>query len=154
MPASSLPNAYVLDTGPLGLPAHDRPAQRLPIQQWLIREMSNGATIYLSEVADYEVRREVIRLIDAGQLPASRLARLARLDQLGTLFTWLPVSTAIWKRAAQLWADSRRQGKPTADAAALDADVLIAAQALEQKATVVTSNPTHLQHLVAIRSWP
>ena len=151
MPPTASPNVYLLDTGPLGLLAHDRPAQRLPIQQWLTQKMSIGATIYLSEVADYELRREVIRLIAAGQLPASRLTRL---DQLGTLFTWLSVSTAMWKRAAQLWADSRRHGKPTADATALDADVLIAAQALEQQATVVTCNPTHLQHLVAIRSWP
>ena len=151
MPPSPLPNIYLLDAGPLGLLAHDRPASRLPIQEWLIREMSNRATIYLSEVANYEVRREVIRLIDAGQLPTSRLHRL---DQLETLFTWLPVTTAMWKRAAQLWADSRRHGKPTADAAALDADVLIAAQAIEQRATVVTSNSTHLRHLVAIRSWP
>jgi|GEM_PF-5343874 len=51
-------------------------------------------------------------------------------------------------------ADARHHGKPTADAAALDADVLIAAQAIELQATVVTSNPTHLQQLVTIHAWP
>jgi hypothetical protein len=29
---------YLLDTGPLGLLAHDRPSHRLPIQTWLVQE--------------------------------------------------------------------------------------------------------------------
>ena len=146
-----MPINYLLDTGPLGLLAHDRPDQRLPIQTWLVKQLSAGATIYLSEVADYEVRRELTRLVQAGQLPVSRLDRLNQLD---AIFTYLPVSTATWKRAATLWAMARQQGKPTADPTALDADVLIAAQALEVQATVVTSNPTHLKPLVSIHPWP
>src|SRR5947209_10702971 len=119
---------YLLDTGPLGLLAHDRPARRVPIQAWLVQEITAGASMYISEVADYEVRRELTRLIRAGQLPANRLNRL---DQLASLFTYLPVSTSMWQRAAQLWADARVHGFPTANPAALDADVLIAAQAGE-----------------------
>ena len=60
----------------------------------------------------------------------------------------------MWKRAAELWADARRQGRPTANPAALDADVLIAAQAMEIQATVVTSNPIHLGQWVTIQTWP
>ncbi len=146
-----MPNALLLDTGPLGLLAHDRQSIREPIQTWLVQQLSAGVTIYLSEVADYELRRELTRLIQAGQLPASRLDRL---DQLDRVFTYLPVSTTAWKRAATLWAMARSQGKPTADPAALDADVLIAAQALEMHATVVTSNPTHLGQMVSIHAWP
>ena len=144
-------NSFLLDSGPLGLLAHDRPAQRLPIQAWLVQQMSDGATVYVSEVADYEVRRELTRLILSGQLPASRLARL---DQLAAVFSYLPVSTVMWKRAAELWADARRLGRPTASPAALDADVLIAAQAIEIQATVVTCNPTHLGQWVTIQTWP
>ena len=146
-----MPNALLLDTGPLGLLAHDRQSIREPIQTWLLQEMTAGATVYLSEVADYELRRELIRLVQANQLPASRLDRLDQLDQV---FTYLPVSTATWKRAAALWALARKQGKPTADPAALDADVLIAAQALEIQATVVTTNPGHLAQWVTIQNWP
>lgn len=142
---------YLLDTGPLGLLAHDRPAHRIPIQTWLLREMTAGATVYLSEVADYEVRRELTRLIRAGQLPASRLNRL---DQLANLCTYLPVSTAMWRRAADFWADARGQGLPTASAAVLDADVLIAAQAAEVLATVVTNNPGHIGRWVPVHAWP
>src|SRR5437667_8954281 len=69
-----MPTTCLLDTGPLGLLAHDRPVHRIPNQTWLVQEMTAGATVYISEVADYEVRRELSRLIRAGQLPASRLA--------------------------------------------------------------------------------
>ena len=146
-----MPNTFLLDTGPLGLLAHDRSTVREPIQAWLLEEMAGGATIYLSEVADYELRREVTRLVQAGQLPPSRLARL---DQLAEVFTYLPVSTAMWKRAAELWAEARKQGKPTANPAALDADVLIAAQAIEVQATVVTTNAGHLSQWITVRNWP
>ena len=70
---------YLLDSGPLGLLAHDRPAQRIPIQNWLVQEMTAGATVYISEVADFEVRRELTRLIRVGQLPPSRLNRLDQM---------------------------------------------------------------------------
>jgi predicted nucleic acid-binding protein len=142
---------YLLDAGPLGLLAHNRPARRIPIQNWLVQETISGATIYISEVADYEVRRELTRLIKAGQLPASRLNRL---DQLVSLFNYLPVSTAMWRRAADLWADARQQGLPTANTAALDADVLVAAQAAEVSATVVTNNPAHIGRWVPVHTWP
>src|SRR5688572_14460321 len=142
---------YLLDTGPLGLLAHDRPAHRIPIQTWLVQALAAGDTVYISEVADYEVRRELTRLIRAGQLAPSRLNRL---DQLAMLCSYLPVSTAMWRRAADLWADARQQGLPTAGAAALDADVLIAAQAAEAQATVVTNNPGHIGRWVPVFPWP
>ena len=114
--------------------------------------MAAGATVYISEVADYEVRRELTRLIRAGQLPASRLSRL---DQLTSLCTYLPVSTSMWRRAPEFWSDARLQGMPTANAAALDADVVIASmQAAKVLATVVTSNPAHIGRWVPVRAWP
>ncbi|MBI1832762.1 MAG: PIN domain-containing protein [Planctomycetes bacterium] len=146
-----MPTNYLLDTGPLGLLAHDRPVHRIPIQTWLIQQLTAGATVYVAEVADYEVRRELTRLIRAGQLPASRLNRL---DQLASIFTYLPVSTAMWRRAADFWADARQVGLPTASSAALDADVLIAAQADDVQATVVTNNPAHIGRWVTVHPWP
>lgn len=143
--------AYLLDTGPLGLLAHRRPAVHAPIRAWLLQEKAAGATFYISEVADYEVRRELIRMIKAGQMPASRLQRL---DQLTSICTYLPVSTTMWQRAAEFWADARARGLPTASPDALDADALIAAQAAEVAATVVTNNASHLGHWVPVRSWP
>lgn len=142
---------YLLDTGPLGLLAHNRPAVRIPIQNWVTQKLSAGANIYISEVADYEVRRELLRLIRVGQMPASRLQRL---DQLQALCSYLPVSTAAWQRAAELWAEARMQGQPTAAPAALDADVLIAAQAEAVSATVVTNNASHIGQWAPVLNWP
>lgn len=53
-----MPTNYILDTGPLGLLAHNKPAQRAGIEAWILSETANGSGIYISEVADYEVRRE------------------------------------------------------------------------------------------------
>jgi predicted nucleic acid-binding protein len=144
-------NIYLLDTGPLGLLAHNRPVRRIPLQNWIVQEFTAGAIVYISEVADYEVRRELTRLVRAGQLPASRLQRL---DQLAILCTYLRVSTAMWRKAADFWADARQQGLPTAISAALDADVLISAQAAEMHATVVTTNPGHICRWVPVKTWP
>lgn len=129
---------FLLDTGPLGLLAHNRATLRAPIQNWLVQELSARSIIFISEVADFEVRRELTRLIKAGQLPASRLNRL---DELASACSLLPVTTAMWRRAADLWADARLQGLPSA--ATLDADVLIAAQAAEVGATIVPCNTNH-----------
>lgn len=146
-----MPENYLLDSGPLGLLAHNKPARRILIQNWLIQELKSGSSVFISEVADYEVRRELNRLVLAGQLPVSRLQRL---DQLSQLFTYLPISTTMWKRAAEFWADARLQGWPTASPDALDADVLIAAQVTEMQATVVTSNASHLGRWVPFCQWP
>jgi predicted nucleic acid-binding protein len=143
--------SYLLDAGPLGLLAHDRPVHRLPIQKWVLQTLSVGTDVMISEVADYEVRRELVRLVKRGQLPASRLDRL---DDLAFTCTFLHVSSPMWLRAAEFWADARLQGRSTAASGALDSDVLIAAQAAETNATVVTSNPGHIGRWVPVLAWP
>ena len=62
-------------------------------------------------------------------------------------------------RAAELWAEARRHGRPTADPAALDADVIIASQvqlfaeAMREPVVVVTMNVRHLAQFVDARRW-
>lgn len=57
------------------------------------------------------------------------------------------------KKSAPL-ADVRHQGLPTASAAAVDVDVLVAARAAEVCATVVTNNPGHMSRWVPVFGWP
>jgi hypothetical protein len=41
-------NIYLLDTGPLGLLAHNRPVRRIPLQTWIVQEMTVGSFVYIS----------------------------------------------------------------------------------------------------------
>ena len=107
--------------------------------------LATDTTVFVSEIADYEVRRELIR--------ADRPVGLARLNALKTTLPYLPLTTPIMLRAAELWAEARRRGRPTADPQALDCDVILAAQALAMGATVVTDNVGHLALFVEAKSW-
>jgi len=60
--------------------------------------------------------------------------------------------------AAQLWAEARKRGQPTASADALDGDVILAAQALTsgfspQDIVVATTNVGHLSQFVEAALW-
>ena len=57
-----------------------------------MNEIAQGATVYVSEVADYEVRREIKRMIQANQLP---VARLQRLDSLVQFCKHLPMTNKM-----------------------------------------------------------
>jgi predicted nucleic acid-binding protein len=63
----------------------------------------------------------------------------------------VPVTTATWRSAARLWANLRRGGRITGDG--LDGDVLIAAQAIEEDAAVVTTNARHFEGIVDTFEW-
>jgi hypothetical protein len=82
-----------------------------------------GSTRFIvSELADYELRRELLRLGAA--------TSLSRLDELSRELPYAPITRATWRHAAALWALTRSTGKLTAPPEALDGDVLVAAQAL------------------------
>jgi predicted nucleic acid-binding protein len=106
--------------------------------------------VIIPEIADYEVRRELLRLRAS--------AALRRLDLLGGRLEYVPLTTAAIRRAAELWAQMRQQGQPTADPQALDADVILAAQAQlaagpDDLLTVATTNVGHLGRLVPAQLW-
>lgn len=142
----------VLDSGPLGLLTNPTTTgEPKKIREWALGLLDVGATFVVPEIADYEVRRELIR--------AGKTNGVRRLDELVEGFSYEPLRTWHFRRAAELWAHARRTGLPSAHDAALDGDVLLAAQALWLKtvdpATVVaTTNTKHLRNYVDAARWP
>jgi predicted nucleic acid-binding protein len=132
----------LLDTAVLGEICH--PRKYADVRAWLERGVGTHDFL-LSEVADYELRRELLR-IDSQR-------SLVRLDELTRELRYLPVTTATWRAAARLWAEQRKAGKVTASEAGLDGDVLIAAQAIAEDAVVVTPNTKHFGSLVRALTW-
>ena len=105
----------------------------------------SGYQIIVPEIADYEVRRELLR--------AGKTRGLARLDLIKNTLDYLPLTTAIMLTAAELWAHARNQGTPTAHPKALDCDVILAAQALAENGIVATENVGHLSLFVEAKDW-
>lgn len=88
---------------------------------------------------------------------------LQRLNALKTPNSYLPLTTEAMLQAAQFWATAQQQGLPTADRLALDADVILAAQAATldpaawgmagARVVVATVNVGHLGRFVEARAW-
>ena len=101
--------AIVLDATPLGLLCHPRnPPHVAACRQWLATLTAAGRRVIIPEVADYEVRRELIRV--------NSQRALANLDQLHAQLEYLPLPTLAMRLAADLWAQARNAGVPTAGA--------------------------------------
>ena len=147
----------VLDTGPLGLITNpNRRGLTIEILRWVADHLRDGAIFLVPAVADYEVRRELVR--------AGRTAGVAALDQWNAVpeDRYLVLTDFAIKRAAELWAQVRNQGLVTADPKELDCDALIAAQALEYRelrglsddeVVVATTNVGHLSRFVKAELW-
>lgn len=142
-----------LDTGLLGQLGHPRNPKNRPVADWLVALVDGSDdddVVYLPEIADYELRRKLLHLIHKGQ--AERKS-IDRLNQLGLLMEYLPIDTPTLRRAAELWAEARSKGQPTAAETSLDGDVILAAQAESVSATVVTNNPGHISRFVSAVEW-
>jgi predicted nucleic acid-binding protein len=137
----------ILDASPLSLLCH--PDLRIPevfeINRWLRAHDQAGRVVYISEITDYEVRRELLR---AGKRRSNR-----KLDALIARAKYVPLDTPTMHRAAELWARVRNEGMPTAPPEALDADVILAAQAERLGAVVATPNVAHLGRFVTAKPW-
>jgi predicted nucleic acid-binding protein len=141
----------LLDSGPLGLVTNPRgtPAA-IRCNEWLGGLLSSGVRVMVPAIADYEVRRELLR--------ADKKKGIERLDALAETIGYLPIHDDALKLAAVLWARARSGGYPTAAAPALDGDVILAAQALVAEAEganvmIATDNPGHLSRFVAADTW-
>jgi predicted nucleic acid-binding protein len=142
----------VMDFGPLGDACRRRGSPEVErLRYWLAVTRINGAIVAIPEIADYEVRR--------GLILDGTIEGIRRLDELRVeLRFYIPISTDAMRRAAELWADARRRGIATADDKEIDADVILAAQAmlycgLTDELIVATYNERHLSRYVNAHDW-
>lgn len=146
----------LLDSGPLGLITHPQSSPEADAcKEWLRNLPLAGHLALVPEIIDYETRREILR--------RNSMNALQRLNSLKTPDGYLPLTTKAMLRAAQFWATAQQQGMPTADRLALDADVILAAQAATLEpadwglpgagVVVATVNVGHLGRFVDARVW-
>jgi predicted nucleic acid-binding protein len=141
----------LLDSTPTGLITNPKATPLAKdCQKWFYTLLEKRCEVILPEIVDYEIRRELLR--------ANKLLGLRKLDQLKSEILYLPITTDVMLKAAELWAATRKQGKSTADNKAIDGDVILASQALllknyGYKVIVATSNKKHLSLFIDSQDW-
>jgi predicted nucleic acid-binding protein len=142
----------LLDSGVVGIITNPK-SKSIEAQQcklWYASLLERGENIALPEIANYEVRRELIR--------ADKNNGLKRLEELQSVLIYLPITTQTILLAAQFWAEVRKSGQATADPKSLDGDVILAAQAKiaeldGNEVVVATTNVKHLALFIDAREW-
>jgi hypothetical protein len=131
----------LLDTGPLGLVTNPRAtAQNVACRLWVTNLAIAGVRVLVPEIADYELRRELIRV--------NRQRGIAYLDRLATTGGYDPPRDG-----------SNAASGGVVGAGAPDGDVILAAQALvlavqeADQVLIATTNPGHLQRYAPAEEW-
>jgi predicted nucleic acid-binding protein len=143
----------ILDTGPLGLLTNPRKTPEvIAATLWAISVMAAGHRLIVPAIADFEVRRELERARKTRSVAALDAFNTARPDR------FLSVTDSALRLAATLWAQARNLGTPGADPKELDADVIIAAQALDMGVPtpdliIATTNVGHLSRFLRAELW-
>jgi hypothetical protein len=96
----------LLDTGLLGLITYPKASlEGDQCRQWLASLSQRESKARVPEIADYELRRELLRM--------DKFKDIQYLDNLKVTLGYIPLTTPAMLLAAQLWAQARKQGKPT-----------------------------------------
>jgi len=113
-------------------------------------QVTHRARLYLAEhnrlAFSIITRYEILRGLKAKQAQTQEIA----FEALCQTCLILPLTNRVIERAATLYAELYRRG-----ALLPDADLLIAATALEAQRTVVTNNLAHFQRIpnLAVETW-
>jgi predicted nucleic acid-binding protein len=110
--------------------------------------LAAGKRVIIPELADYEIRRELLR--------ANKATGIVQLDALEAALHFLPINTVAMRLAAQLWAQARHQGQPTAHDDSIDGDMILIAQGLalgDAEFVIATTNVGHLSRFAPAALW-
>lgn len=142
--------SHLIDTNIISKLLFPKHPNNKEISEWFVRFLNeDGKIIYLPEIVAYEVRRGLW----VKKLKDNNSKNLERFEAFSKHLTYLPINTNVFKIAEKLWAKARVKGYPTASIDSLDADVLLAAQAIEIEASVITENVKHLKNYVKTYHW-
>ena len=140
-----------LDAQVLGLLTHPRAGDEPRACRARAKKMiAAGVRLFIPEIADYELRRELVR--------RNRQGVLRQLDLLRASLDFAPITSPAIVVASNLWAECRARGRPPTSDIALDADVILAAQALQaagpdRSVVVASANVKHLGQFLDTRPW-
>ncbi|MEM7716011.1 MAG: type II toxin-antitoxin system VapC family toxin [Cyanobacteria bacterium P01_A01_bin.68] len=142
-----------LDSGVLHtLISNSKVKEVIDCQDWFYYLLSRSALVVTSAICNYEVKRELIR--------RENNREINNLAQIRTFIDFLPVDEPTLELAAELWAEARNKGLPTADNLSLDADVIICAQYQilannypGRYAVIATTNVNHLSRFTEAKQW-
>lgn len=87
--------------------------------EWLYRLLSKGAGVISSDICDYEIRRELIRINSKS---------VQELDKLRDLIEFQEVTLAVLEKAAEIWAEARSMSQSNKNKDNIDVDCILAAQ--------------------------
>jgi predicted nucleic acid-binding protein len=146
-----LVKSVVIDAGILGFLTNPKRSDTgEACAKWLQLMINGNCPILVPEITDYEIRRELLR--------ANKINGLRRLDSFisSNAVVYLPIDTTVMRQAALLWAEARQKGRPAADNKALDADMILSAQAIVQcknNFVIATTNVKHFPPNVPADTW-
>jgi len=103
-------------------------------------KLATNAHVRISAVVYYEIRR--------GLLKRNAVHQLAVFEEMVRSLEWMDVERSHWEAAANLWAECQKAG-----VAINDADLLLAAQARQAQATLVTNDDDFSRLDVSRENW-
>lgn len=115
---------YVLDTNVIA----DRMNAREPVSRRLFEAVQAGHRVCLCQPVYYEVMRGLLKTNATHKLHFFQTTIMP-------LLTWITLTDADWRQAAQFWADASNAGKQFADT-----DLLVAAVARRMDGIIVSAD--------------
>lgn len=119
--------------------------------KWFYGLLSKGAYVTSSDMCDYEIRRELIRI-------NSKSVR--ELDELRNLIEFQNVTFAVLEKAADIWAEAREMSQSNKVKDNIDVDCILAAhwyllkeQYPGRKVIIATKNIKDFQSITECDLW-
>ena len=139
-----------IDSGVIGKLCNPNPTEKtIAVNEWLFSLLAKGIFVVSSDICDYEVRRSLI----LESLRKPKIISIEGLDEIQNLVTFLPLTNEVMKEAANLWAEARIQGIPTADLIICAQYKLLKQEYPGRYIVIATTNVKHLSRFTEAKQW-